>query len=132
MARNVSASTGRTDMDPHLKGRTYAIPFEDVWQGSLRLARGALRGWAVHHANDEDGILVVHVRSLWKRLHGIIEIRIALDANAQTRVDANSATPAAWHDFGTNARRLRRFFRALDREAARERDRRRGAGTPAH
>lgn len=127
MPRTLEASTTPAVADPGLRGRTYAIPFEDVWQGTLNLVRGKLRGWSLEHADDEEGLVIAHVRSTWKSLRGVVEIRVVLDANAQTRVDATSATPTAFHDFGANARRLRRFFRALDRESARERDKRRGA-----
>jgi hypothetical protein len=131
MPRTVSASTARTEFDPGLKGRTYAIPFEDVWQGTLRLVRGKLRGWSLEEADDDVGLVIATIRVPLRSLCGIIEIRIGLDPNGQTRVDATAATPAAFHDFGANARRLRRFFRALDREAARERDRRRAAAPAA-
>lgn len=127
MPRTQEASTTRAVADPGLRGRTYAIPFEDVWQGTLNLVRGKLRGWSLEHADDEEGLVIANVNAAWKSLRGVVEIRIVLDANAQTRVDATSATPAAFHDFGVNTRRLRRFFRGLDREAARERDKRRGA-----
>ena len=127
MPRITSASTGRTAADARLRGRTYAIPFEDVWQGTLRLVRGRLRGWSLWHADDQEGIVNALVSSRIRSLSGVVEIRILLDENAQTRVDAHAATPNAWHDFGANARRLNRFFRSLDREAALEHERRRKA-----
>ena len=30
--------------DPRLRGRTYSIPFEQVWQASLALAKGGKGG----------------------------------------------------------------------------------------
>ena len=119
-----SVGTGPGAADPGLRGRTYAIPFEDVWQGTLRLVRGKLGGWSLEYADDREGVVNALVASRLRWLQGVVEVRIALDVNAQTRVDATSATPAAFHDFGANARRLRRFFQALDREAAREHQRR--------
>lgn len=119
-----SVRTGSAAADPRLRGRTYAIPFEDVWQGTLRLVRGKLRGWSLEFADDREGVVNALVASRVKGLQGVVEVRVGLDANAQTRVDATSTTPDAFHDFGTNARRLRLFFRGLDKESAREQQRR--------
>jgi hypothetical protein len=119
-----SVGTGPGAADPGLRGRTYAIPFEDVWQGTLRLVREKLRGWSLEFADDREGVVNALVSSPVKWLQGVVEVRVGLDDDAQTRVDATSATPTAFHDFGTNARRLRRFFAGLDREAFREHQRR--------
>lgn len=116
--------TGPAAADPGLRGRTYVLPFEDVWQGTLRLVRGKLRGWSLEFADDREGIVNAMVGSRLKWLQGVVEIRVFLDQNAWTRVDATSATPAVFHDFGINARRLRRFFASLDRESMREHQRR--------
>lgn len=125
MPRTRSATTARNSPDPALRARVYAIPFEDVWQGTLRLVREKLRGWSLLHADDQDGLVQAAVSARLKSFHGTVDIRITLDPDAQTRVDALSITPEAFHDFGANARRLRRFLAALDREAAREHQRRR-------
>jgi len=124
LAVTTAIRTGPGSADPRLRGRTYAIPFEDVWQGSLRLVRGKLKGWSLEFADDREGVVNALVSSPIKWLQGVIEVRIGLDDDAQTRVDASAATPGAYHDLGVNARRLRRFFAALDREAAREHQRR--------
>ena len=124
---HASAATSRNSEDASLRGRTYDIPFEDVWQGALRVARERLRGWAVDLTDDENGRISVDVRSRLRSLTGIVRIRITLDEQGQTRVDVASETPGTRRDWGTNARRVRRFLAALDREAPRERDRRRGA-----
>ena len=116
--------TSSGEVDRRLRGRTYAIPFEDVWQGTLRLVRGKLRGWSLEFADDRDGVVNALVASRLKWLQGVVEVRIVLDDNAQTRVDATSATPDIFHDFGVNARRLGHFFNRLDREALREHQRR--------
>jgi hypothetical protein len=42
-----------------------------------------------------------------------VRIRIGLDANGQTRVDVRSASRSR-RDWGSNARRIDRFLRALD------------------
>jgi len=119
-----SVRTGPAAADPQLRGRTYAIPFEDVWQGTLRVVRERLHGWSLEFADDREGLVNALVASRVKWLQGVVEVHVGLDADAQTRVDAASGTPDAFHDFGVNARRLRRFFERLDREAAREHQRR--------
>jgi hypothetical protein len=132
MARGVAVRTGEGAADPRLRGRIYAIPFEDVWQGTLRLVRGRLRGWSLEFADDREGVVNGLINSPLRWLQGVIEIRIVLDQDGQTRVDARAATPNAPHDLGTNARRLRRFFQALDREAVREREQRLARAAQRH
>lgn len=102
--------------DPRLRGRTYAIPFDDVWQASLRLVDGGLKRWEVTHADDQEGIIrgVAH-GLLFSRFTSTVTIRISLDPDAQTRVDGLSASKEGSYDLGSNARKLRAFFRALDR-----------------
>lgn len=129
MAHN-SAVTSPNAEDPLLRGRIYAIPFEDVWQGTLRVVRERLRGWSLDSADDQEGRVVARVQGWWKKLHGVVEITITLDADAQTRVAAQAVTRDTNRDWGVNARRLRQFARALDREAARELARRRGVAGP--
>lgn len=113
LTRNV-AFTSPAAPDPRLRGRTYAIPFEDVWQASLELMGGRLKRWQVLEADDQEGILRGVARGRVERFTSAITIRITLDADAQTRVDALSASRVGRADLGVNARRLSRYFRALD------------------
>lgn len=113
LTRNVAFTAPSAD-DPRLRGRTYAIPFEDVWQASLGLVDGGLRGWEVLEADDREGIIRGLARSFADRFTSAVTVRITLDVDAQTRVDALSAARSGRYDLGHNARRLRRFFRALD------------------
>ncbi|MFW6205937.1 MAG: DUF1499 domain-containing protein [Gemmatimonadota bacterium] len=111
--RNV-AFTAPSAEDPRLRGRTYAIPFEDVWQASLYLVKGGLKRWELVEADDQEGVIRGTVHGLLGRLPSSVTIRIVLDTNAQTRIDALSASRTGRGDLGANARRLNRFFRALD------------------
>lgn len=115
LTRNV-AFTAPDAEDPRLRGRTYAIPFEDVWQASLRLVDGGLRRWELLEADDQEGIIrgVAH-GILFARFTSDVTVRISLDSDAQTRVDALSASRSGRYDLGSNARKLRKLFRALDR-----------------
>lgn len=126
LTRNI-AVTDRLADDPRLRGRTYAIPFEQVWQATLALPRHGLKRWTVVHADDDEGTVRMRVRPALLGTRADVTIRIGLDANAQTRVDARSRSRAGLIDFGGNARRIGRFFRGLDRALAR----RRAARAPA-
>jgi hypothetical protein len=113
---NDRAMTAPDAADPRLLGRTYAIPFDTVWHAALTLADGGLRHWSVASADDEDGVIEAAVNGRIQRFHSAVTIRVSLDRDAQTRVDAVSAAIAGKADLGTNARRLDRFFRSLDRD----------------
>lgn len=117
LTRNVAFTTPQSE-DPRLTGRTYAIPFEDVWQLSLALIGGELDGWKHLEADDEEGIIRGAAGGGIDRFRSAVTVRVTLDYNAQTRVDALSASRVGRADFGLNARRLHRFFRELDRRLA--------------
>lgn len=110
------AATAPTADDTLLRGRTYAIPFEDVWQAALRLASGSLSRWSLRSHDDASGVIRAHTRGVTGATHAIT-IRIVLDSDAQTRVDAEAEAEGP-RDFGAARRRLLRFFAALDRAAA--------------
>ena len=110
------AATDPESPDPALRGRTYAIPFDRVWNGVIRLAHGGLRGWDVIRADDEEGVIEAEATTRVLRFVDDVEIRIRLDPNAQTRVDMTSASRKGKADLGTNRRRIRSFLRELDRE----------------
>jgi hypothetical protein len=101
--------------DPRLRGRTYAVPFEQVWQAALRLADGGLGGWVLVSADDQAGVINAEAANALLRRTDDVEVRILLDADAQTRVDARSVSRVEKADLGANARRLVRFFDGLDR-----------------
>lgn len=113
LTRNVAFTSPRST-DPRLRGRTYAIPFEEVWQASMDLVGGGLERWEVLEVDDQEGIIRGVARGRVERFTSAITVRITLDADAQTRVDALSAARVGRADLGVNARRLQRFFTALD------------------
>ncbi|MEX0907779.1 MAG: hypothetical protein WD054_05570 [Gemmatimonadota bacterium] len=113
------AVTSPAAADRRLRGRTSAVPFQHVWQAACTLAGGGLRGWSLAGQDDDAGIITAHANALIGDGHHVV-IRIGLDENAQTRVDAeaDAISPAA--DFGRAARCLHRFFTALDQSLARQ------------
>jgi hypothetical protein len=121
------AETRPDAIDPRLRGRTYSIPFEDVWQAALSLANGGLPGCSVMRANDRDGIIIAKAKRLLPRGMDDFTISVILDVDAQTRVDARSAARDETMDWGANARRVIRFFQQLDRRVAENYRRRLGA-----
>jgi len=102
--------------DPRFRGRTYAIPFEDVWQAALALLEKV--GCALRLANDRDGIIIAEASAVFPRRIDDVTISVVLDKNAQTRVDMRSIARDGKSDLGANARRVTRFFELLDRRLA--------------
>lgn len=113
LTRNV-AETRPDERDPRLRGRTYAIPFHEVWNTALRLADGELPRWRIVTADDQEGEIRAEATTRVFRFVDDVTIRMGLDRDGQTRVDLRSASRTGRIDFGTNARRIRRFCRALD------------------
>ena len=109
-----SVSTAPDARDPKLRGRTFAIPFNQVWE-SAREVVGGLRRWRLLEEDDYEGVLRAEATTLIRRRIDDITIRIALDEDAQTRVDMTSTRRTGYVSLGRNARRIRRFFRKLDR-----------------
>jgi hypothetical protein len=109
------AATDPRATDPRLRGRTYAIPFDDVWSAATRLLSGGLPGWTLVAADDQAGVIEASTRTRLLGLEGFVRIQIGLDENAQTRVDAVSTSATHYGDLGRSARVLARFFRELDR-----------------
>lgn len=114
------AETSAVAEDPRLRGRTYAVPFEDVWRAALSLVDGGQRGWRLVSADDREGVIVAEARTLVLRFVDDVTIRIALDQDAQTRVDVRSASRVGRADGGVNSRRIGRFCRRLDRRLRRQ------------
>jgi hypothetical protein len=113
------AATGYDHWDPRLRGRTYHIPFEQVWQAALALAsggKGGLRRWQLVQADDYEGIIDAAAKTFWLRFVDDVRINVYLDDDAQTRVDVVSKSRKGRADLGANARRIARFLRALDRK----------------
>lgn len=113
------AETRPQHEDPRLRGRTYHVPFQRVWEEVLHLASGGLPRWRIVEADDRRGILHAESTTLLFKFVDDVVIRVRLDDDGQTRVDARSASRKGRADLGTNARRLARFFRSLDRRLAR-------------
>lgn len=111
-----TAQTAPDAEDDRLRGRTYTIPFEEVWQASIRLIRKKLRGWTVVIDDDRAGRIEALHRTLFRNIETEVVITVGLDENGQTRVDAASSGRVARGDWGRGRRLIGRFFKRLDRE----------------
>lgn len=114
-----TVATDPASDDPRLRGREYTLPFSRVWEAVLEVA-GARRGWTVLSADARAGKVAAEARTLVWRFVDDVEITVALDAMGLTRVDVRSASRVGRGDFGTNARRIARFLRLLDRKLMRQ------------
>ena len=110
------AATAPGHPDPRMRGRRYAIPFQEVWEAVGVLAGGDLRGWTLVEADDMAGTVRAEARTPLFRFTDDVEIRVRLDRDAQTRVDLVSASRVGKGDLGANARRIRWVLRRLDRK----------------
>ena len=108
------ATTDPTSDDRRLRGRTYAIPFEDVWQATIGLCEGSYRGWSILSADDQRGVVEAISRTLLFGLEDDVRVEIQLDENAQTRVDLWSASRKSRANLGRNRRLIGGFLRRLD------------------
>jgi RecB family exonuclease len=108
--------------DRRLRGREYPVPFTEVWEAALETARRRPR-WTVTAAEPRRGEIHAEARTALWRFTDDVTIRVSLDGDGMTRVDAVSQSRVGGADFGVNARRIARFLHALDRRL-----RRRGGG----
>ena len=119
--RRGHARTAPDAADPRLRGRTCAVPFDDVWSAATALAGGGLRGWSITTQDDDAGMITARAGAGAMIGEGHeVRITIGLDENAQTRIDAEAEAVAPATDFGRAARCLHRFFTALDKTLARQ------------
>jgi len=110
------AATDPSASDERLRGRTYTIPFENVWQASISLSGGGLSGWSIVMADDHAGIIDALTRTRLVGIETDVWIQIGLDEDAQTRVDVQAASRTERTDLGLTKRTIGRFFRKLDKK----------------
>ncbi len=111
-----AVSTTPASEDPDLCGRTYAIPFGEVWDAVVRLTAGGLKGWKMVRWDDDVGLVEAEAQSPLLTMTADVAVSVTLDGNAQTRVDVKARKRGRGGDLGANRRRVRRFVRALDKQ----------------
>ena len=100
------AGTGPEHEDPRLRGRVYGIPFDRVWTEALSLAGGGLPRWTLLRCDDQEGRIDAEAKRLVTRRVDDVEVRISLDADAQTRVDITARSRSKRGDLGANRRHI--------------------------
>lgn len=108
--------------DPRLRGRTYAIPFDRVWNSILALAGEEVGRWRVLRVDDEKGIIEAEAVLPILGVVGAIRFDVRLDPEGQTRVDMSCTPPGRRGSVRGAAGRIGRFFNALDRRLEVSRD----------
>ena len=106
----------RTDPDhvrAELRGRTYAVPFDRVWDAAGAVI-ASLRGWTLLEADDRAGWMTIRAEGWPFKATAELRVTVKLDENAQTRVDLVSVPEKGSGGVGAARRRVIRFFRGLD------------------
>lgn len=98
-----------------MRGRTYLVPFAKVWDQIIAIVESRPL-WRLVSADEGAGLIHAEAKTLVLRLVDDVRFKVKLDQNALTRVDMWSASRVRKGDLGVNARRIRRFYRRLDRE----------------
>jgi hypothetical protein len=112
--REDRADTDPSSPDARLAGRTYAIPFERVWNAAVGLAKEGMRGWSVGSADDLSGLIIASTISRYAGVRGDVRVKIRLDENGQTRVDMTSRSRNERPSLGRHRRAIGRFLDRLD------------------
>ena len=110
------AATAPDSEDLRLRGRTYTIPFDPVWEASIAVIRNKLRGWVVVLDDDRAGRITALSTSFFRRLETEVIVKIGLDENGQTRVDVRAVSRTERRDWGRSRRLIGAFIGKLDRE----------------
>jgi len=109
-----SAQTHENAEDSRLRGRTYVVPFARVWDEIVSMIESHQR-WTLIRADEATGLIHAEATTRVFRFVDDVRFKVKLDSNALTRVDMWSASRLRRGDLGTNARRIARFCRELDR-----------------
>lgn len=105
-------------MRPGVPQRTYAIPFDTVWNAAVALMDGGLRRWSVGQANDLDGTLSGTSVTLFFGAEDDVSVHVGLDGNGQTTVAIRIWSRKKGRELARNRRSVRRFLDRLDRSLA--------------
>jgi hypothetical protein len=112
--REDRADTDPLSPDARLEGRTYAIPFEQVWNAAVGVAKEGMRGWSVASADDLAGLIIASTVTQLLGIRDDVRVRIRLDENGQTRVDLSSMSRTERPSLGRHRRVIGRFLDRLD------------------
>ena len=100
--------------DARLRGRTYAIPFDRVWNSALLVAEEDMKRWEVVSWDDRAGMILIEAQSPVLRRLDDVRVLVSLDPDGQTRIDLTTRPKKEHGSVGTSSRVVGRFFRLLD------------------
>lgn len=87
-------------------------PPDKVFDKALAVARGM--GWRIIDAERKEGRIEAVASTFWFHFEDDIVIRIEKSRH-RTRLDIRSVSRVGKNDMGTNAERIRKFLRAMER-----------------
>jgi len=118
LSRVLSGTEAVTDPDAEdarLRGRTYTIPFAQVWDAALFLVDGGLARWILVGSDDVKGVIDAERTTFFTRRVSDVRIDVGLDHNGQTRVDVHARSRGERGDLGANARAIGVLLRRMDK-----------------
>jgi uncharacterized protein (DUF1499 family) len=122
--------TGQTQEYPDLLPRHYRAGSERIFEAALQAVRRLSR-WTLITSRPEAGEIQAEARTTVLRFVDDVRIQVQPtatasggDLQARTVVRVRSASRVGRADFGQNARNIREFFGALDRQLENEEQRR--------
>ena len=112
LTRNV-AETSPNAEDPRLRTRLYALSRDTVWTTVQQIA-ALQQGWTVIKLDPAEGTLQAEARTRLLKFVDDVTIHVRQASGQRISVDVLSRSRVGLGDFGANARRIGRFFEALD------------------
>lgn len=100
---------------PDLKPLEIELDRKAVLQAALELAQ-RMRGWTVTQAEKEAGLIQGFAVTAVFRFTDDFAIRVREGEGGGTQVDMRSKSRVGVGDLGANAKRIRSFFKLLERE----------------
>ncbi len=101
-------------MSPIVRQRTYAIPFDDVWNAAVALVDGGMPRWSLEDSSDQAGFITGTSTTFALHHEDDIYVEIGLDTDAQTTVSLRILSRKKNRELSRNRRAITRFLKRLD------------------
>jgi len=98
---------------PDVRPLTLPVPTDEAFEEVLETF--AELDWPVTDGNQDDGLIEGTIRSPWFGFRDDIVVRLAPEADGQTRVDVRSIARDGRNDGGRNAEHVKDFIEELQR-----------------
>ncbi|GMR16474.1 MAG: DUF1499 domain-containing protein [Gammaproteobacteria bacterium] len=101
---------------PDIEPLLLSVPIDKAYDLVVKVIRG--KGWQLYPANKEDMHIEATETTFWFGFSDDVTIHITATENGGSQIDMRSASRfGGGGDGGTNARRIRSFFKALKQQA---------------